>query len=61
MNTLALPYFGVVLFLALVFLARWKRRHDAKARMNRGLTSYVSAGKDGEAEVGSAEATAQVR
>jgi hypothetical protein len=60
MNSLALPYFGVVLFLALVFLARWKRRHDAKARMNRGLTSYVSAEKGGEAEVGAAEATVQL-
>lgn len=35
-------YFGVALFLALVVLAKWKRRHDQVARMNRGLTSYVT-------------------
>lgn len=34
-------YFGLVLFVALVFLAWWKRRHDAVARMNRGLSNYV--------------------
>ena len=34
-------YYGLVLFVALVFLAWWKRRHDAVARMNRGLSNYV--------------------
>ena len=35
-------YYGILLFLALVFLARWKRRRDALTRLNRGLNSYVS-------------------
>ena len=34
-------YYGLALFVALVLLAWWKRRHDAVARMNRGLTNYV--------------------
>jgi hypothetical protein len=38
-------FFGLVLFGALVCLAWWKRRHDAVARMNRGLTNYVGKGE----------------
>jgi hypothetical protein len=34
-------YYGLALFVALVVLAWWKRRHDAVARMNRGLNNYV--------------------
>jgi hypothetical protein len=39
-------YFGVLLFLALVALAKWKKRHDKMARMNRGLSSYVTTQKE---------------
>jgi hypothetical protein len=42
MNPIEASSFGVALFLALVFLAKWKRRRDAVVRLNRGLTSYVS-------------------
>jgi hypothetical protein len=35
-------YFGIVLFFALVALAKWKIRHDKVKRMNRGLNSYVT-------------------
>ena len=41
MNPIETSSYGVALFLALVFLAKWKRRRDAVARLNRGLTSYV--------------------
>ena len=34
-------FYGLALFVALVILAWWKRRHDAVARMNRGLNNYV--------------------
>jgi hypothetical protein len=42
MSPRAIPYFAVALFLALVCLTKWKRRHDKVARMNRGLDSYLS-------------------
>jgi hypothetical protein len=42
MTPMATSSYGVALFLALVFLAKWKRRRDAVIRLNRGLTSYVS-------------------
>lgn len=42
--------YGVVLFLALVVLVRWKRRHDAVARMKRGLSSYVADKKEIETQ-----------
>jgi hypothetical protein len=41
MNPIETSSYGVALFLALVFLAKWKRRRDAVVRLNRGLTSYV--------------------
>ncbi|MBS1856494.1 MAG: hypothetical protein JST11_14090 [Acidobacteria bacterium] len=42
MNPHTIPYFAGTLFLALVFLSKWKGRHDSSARMNRGLDSYLS-------------------
>lgn len=42
MRPTAIPYFGVALFLALVFLAKWKRRHDAVARVKKGLDCYLA-------------------
>jgi hypothetical protein len=41
MNPIETSSYGVALFLALVFLAKWKRRRDKVIRLNRGLTSYV--------------------
>ena len=39
-------YFTATLFLALVMLAKWKRRRDQiAARLNRGLSGYVAARK----------------
>ena len=45
-------YFGLVMFLALVALAKWKQRRDQVARMNRGLSSYVTTQKTPSAEEG---------
>jgi hypothetical protein len=42
MNPIETSFYGVALFLALVLLAKWKRRRDKVIRMKRGLTSYVS-------------------
>jgi hypothetical protein len=42
MNPIGAASFGLVLFLALVFLTKWKRRREAVVRLNRGLNSYVS-------------------
>jgi hypothetical protein len=50
MSPIETSSYGVALFLALVFLAKWKRRRDAVIRLNRGLTSYVSEQNCGEEE-----------
>ena len=42
MNPIETSSYGVALFLALVLLAKWKRRRDKVIRLKRGLTSYVS-------------------
>jgi hypothetical protein len=43
-------YFGVTLFFALVALSKWvRRRQQAKARVKRGLHSYVSASRETDA------------
>ena len=42
MNPIETSSYGVALFLALVFLAKWKQRRDKVIRLNRGLTSYIS-------------------
>jgi hypothetical protein len=48
MSPIETSSYGVALFLALVFLAKWKRRRDAVIRLNRGLTSYVSVQNNAE-------------